>query len=648
MSHALAAAGSGFMNVEGPVYGVSKLTDEDVYLFRQGTHYKMYEKLGSHVMTVNKKKGTVFSVWAPNAKYVAVIGDFNHWYTGAHALAPRWDGSGIWEVFVPGVFENALYKYHIASHTNYSVDKADPYARKSELPPKTASVVTGDEYRWRDERWMKTRKDHNGLNKPYAVYEVHMGSWRRVPEEGNRSLSYRELAPILTDYVKDMGFTHVEFMPVMEHPFYGSWGYQVTSFFAPTSRYGDPEDLKYLFDYMHQHEIGVILDWVPSHFPGDLHGPNFFDGTCLYEHEDHRKGFHPDWKSYIFNYGRNEVRSFLISNALYWLDRFHVDGLRVDAVASMLYLDYSRKNGEWIPNEFGGRENLEAISFLKDMNQAAYTSFPDIQVIAEESTAWPMVSKPVSMGGLGFGMKWNMGWMHDMLVYLSKDPVYRRHHHDNLTFCLLYAFTENFMMSLSHDEVVHGKGSLIAKMPGHEWDQFANLRLLFGYMYAQPGKKLMFMGGEFGQKAEWNHDSSLEWHVTQYPLHNGMQQWVRDLNHLYKSTPALYESDFDGDGFTWIDFNDRDSSLVSFIRRNKMGDEVVIVCNFTPVRKENYRVGFPCGGTWREALNSDSARYGGSNNGNSGSVEANWTWWQGQPASATITVPPLGIMYFKR
>ena len=630
------------------IHGISLLSDDDIYLFKEGTHADLYHKLGSHVIEKSGVKGTFFAVWAPNADYVSVIGDFNYWDRGSHTMAARWDGSGIWEVFIPDLGENTLYKYHIASPNGHKVDKADPYARKAELPPSTASVVFESSFKWSDKEWMHKRKNNNSLNSPISVYELHLGSWKRVPEEGNRSLSYREMAPVLAEYLNDMGYTHVEFMPIMEHPFYASWGYQVLSFFAPTSRYGDPDDLKYLINYLHEHNIGIFLDWVPSHYPGDMHGLHYFDGTNLYEHADERKGFHPDWKSHIFNCGRHEVKAFLISSAMYWLKEYHVDGLRVDAVASMLYLDYSRKEGEWIPNEYGGRENIEAIDFLRSLNSTVYETFPDVQMIAEESTSWPMVSRPVSMGGLGFGMKWNMGWMHDILQYLSKDPVYRKHHHDSLTFCLLYAFTENFMMSLSHDEVVHGKGSLLNKMPGSDWDQFANLRLLFGYMYAQPGKKLMFMGGEIGQRSEWDHDSSIDWNVTQYSCHNGIQQWVRDLNYVYKDSPALYETDFDPQGFTWIDFNDKSSSLVSFLRRNQNGDEIVVVCNFTPMLRENYCVGFPCDGTWREILNSDAARYGGSNNGNTGAIEAQRVPWQGQPCSANVTVPPLGIVYFKK
>ena len=494
-------------------------------------------------MTFNGQSGTYFAVWAPDARKVSVIGDFNGWNRTSHPLQPRGQ-SGIWEGFVPGVGKGALYKYHIKSrYRGYKVDKADPFGFYHETPPKTASIVWDIGYNWGDKEWLEKRHGHNALDAPMAIYEVHLGSWRRVPEEDNRPLTYRELAPQLAEYVKQMGFTHVEFLPVMEHPFFGSWGYQTTGYFAPTSRYGTPQDFMFLIDYLHQHDIGVILDWVPSHFPTDEHGLGFFDGTHLYEHAYPQKGFHPDWSSYIFNYGRNEVQSFLLSSALFWLDKYHVDGLRVDAVASMLYLDYSRKNGEWMPNKYGGRENLEAIAFLRRFNEEVYKNYPDVQTIAEESTAWPMVSRPTYVGGLGFGMKWDMGWMHDTLEYITKDPIYRKYHHNELTFRMLYAFTENFVLPLSHDEVVHGKGSLLGKMPGDDWQKFANLRLLLGYMYAQPGKKLLFMGAELGQWQEWHHDESLDWHLLEYQRHAGIKKWVEDLNRLYRSEPALYELD---------------------------------------------------------------------------------------------------------
>jgi 1,4-alpha-glucan branching enzyme len=495
---------------------------------------------------------------------------------------------------------------------------------------------------------MEKRRQHNALDAPIAIYEVHLGSWRRVPEENNRPLTYREMAPRLAEYVKGMGFTHIEFLPVMEHPFYGSWGYQITGYFAPTSRYGTPQDFMYLVDYLHQHDIGVIVDWVPSHFPTDEHGLGFFDGTHLYEHADPREGLHPDWNSYIFNYGRNEVRNFLISSALFWLDKYHVDGLRVDAVASMLYLDYSRKEGEWIPNQYGGREDLEAITFLRRFNEEVYKNYPDVQTIAEESTAWPMVSRPTYVGGLGFGIKWDMGWMHDTLQYISKDPIHRKYHHNDLTFRMLYAFSENFLLSLSHDEVAHGKGSLLGKMPGDDWQKFANLRLLLGYMYAQPGKKLLFMGGEWGQWWEWHHDQSLDWHLTHYQRHAEVQRWVEDLNRLYRSEPALYELDLEPAGFEWIDVGDFEQSVISFIRKGKStGDIILVVGNFTPVTRFNYRVGVPYGGLWKEMINSDAKEYGGSGQGNLGGVKATTTCFHGRPYSLNLTLPPLAVVFFK-
>ena len=540
---------------------------DDLYLFNEGTHFHLYEKLGAHRMTVDGNEGMYFAVWAPDARHVSVVGDFNRWDKGSHPLRPR-GRSGIWEGFIPGVGKGALYKYHIVSrYKGYRVDKTDPFAFYDEVSPKTASVVWDLDYGWGDQDWMARRGGHNALSAPIAVYEVHLGSWMRVAEDGDRSLSYREMAPKLADYVKRMGFTHVEFLPVMEHPFYGSWGYQVTGYFAPTSRYGTPQDLMYLVDYLHQQGIGVILDWVPSHFPTDEHGPGFFDGTHLYEHAYPQKGLHPDWDSFIFNYGRNEVRSFLLSNALFWLDKYHADGLRVDAVASMLYLDYSRKEGEWMPNEYGGRENLEAIEFLRRFNTEVYKHHPDAQTIAEESTAWPMVSRPTHVGGLGFGLKWDMGWMHDTLQYMARDPVHRKYHHNELTFRMIYAFHENFVLPLSHDEVVHGKGSLLGRMPGDDWQKFANLRLLLAYMYAQPGKKLLFMGDEFGQWREWHHDESLDWPLAQYDRHAGLQRLVEDLNRLYRAEPALHELDCDPAGFGWIDANDSQSSVLTFMRK---------------------------------------------------------------------------------
>jgi 1,4-alpha-glucan branching enzyme len=627
----------------------SLLTDFDIHLFKEGNHFKLYEKLGSHLMTVDGEEGTYFAVWAPDAKNVSIIGDLNGWNSQLHPLSPRWDESGIWEGFIPHIKKGTIYKYHIVSRYNhYRFDKGDPFTFYWELPPKTASIVWDLDYKWNDQEWMTNRYKFNALNAPFSIYEVHLGSWRRVPEEGNRFLNYREIAHYLADYVKEMGFTHVELLPIIEHPFYGSWGYQTVGYFAPTSRYGTPQDFMYFVDYLHQNGIGIILDWVPSHFPSDGHGLSYFDGTYLYEHADPKKGYHPEWNSYIFNYGRNEVRNFLISSALFWLEKYHIDGLRVDAVASMLYLDYARKEGEWMPNKYGGKEDLDAISFLKRFNEAVYIAHPDVQTIAEESTAWPMVSRPTHVGGLGFGMKWNMGWMHDTLKYFSQDPIHRKYHHNQLTFSIWYAFTENFVLPLSHDEVVHGKGALVGKMPGDEWQRYANLRLLFGYMYGHPGKKLLFMGGEFGQWKEWNHEESLEWHVLQYPTHRGLQKWVKDLNHLYRSEPALYELGFDVRGFEWIDFHDWESSIISFIRkRETTNDIILVVCNATPVTRHNYRVGVPRGGFWREILNSDAEIYGGSGCGNSGGVEAAPIPAQGRYHSLSLTLPPLGVLFFK-
>lgn len=629
---------------------VSLLTENDIYLFREGSHFRLYEKLGSHLLTVDGTSGVYFAVWAPNAEQVTVMGKFNDWNPDSHPLALRADGSGIWEGFIPGIAHGTPYKYHIRSrYENYRADKGDPFAFFWEPAPETASVVWDLKYEWADSDWMKSRSQANALNAPIAIYEVHLGSWRRHPEDGGRPLTYREIAEPLADYVKKMGFTHVEFLPIMEHPFYGSWGYQIVGFFAPTSRFGTPQDFMYLIDYLHQHGIGVILDWVPSHFPDNIQGLVYFDGTHLYEHADPRKGFHPEWKSYIFNYGRHEVRAFLISSALFWFDRYHIDGIRVDAVASMLYLDYARKEGEWIPNEYGGKENIEAISFIKRLNEAIYRAYPDVQTIAEESTAWPMVSRPIYIGGLGFGLKWNMGWMHDTLSYFSKDPVYRKYHQNQLTFSIWYAFWENFVLPLSHDEVVYGKGSLLSKMPGDDWQKFANLRLLLGYMYAHPGKKLLFMGGEFAQWREWNHDESLEWHLLAYFPHQGVQRWVEDLNHLYASEPALYELDFSSQGFEWVDFHDAESSVLSFIRRGKTTlDQILVVCNFTPVPRENYLVGVPQGGLWKEILNSDATIYGGSGWGNFGQVEATSFPAHGRDYSLSLVLPPLGIIFLKK
>jgi 1,4-alpha-glucan branching enzyme len=627
---------------------VSLLTADDLYLFNEGSHFRLHEKLGARPMTVEGTAGTYFAVWAPSAKHVGVMGEFNGWNKTSHALYPRGQ-SGIWDGFVPGVGRGATYKYHIVSHHDgYQVDKADPLAFRSQTPPATGSIVWDLEYAWGDQEWMANRARHNSLAAPMSIYEVHIGSWRRVPEEEHRWLNYRELAEQLTEYVKRLGFTHVEFLPVMEHPFYGSWGYQVTGFFAPSSRYGTPQDFMYLVDYLHQHGIGVILDWVPSHFPTDEHGLIFFDGTHLYEHADPRQGIHRDWNTAVFNYSRHEIRSFLTSSALFWLDKYHVDGLRMDAVASMLYLDYSRAEGEWVPNEYGGRENINAIHFLRRLNEEVYRTHPDVETFAEESTSWPMVSRPTYLGGLGFGMKWDMGWMHDTLQYMGLDPVYRRYHHHRLTFRMLYAFSENFTLPLSHDEVVHGKGSLVGKMAGDAWQKFANLRLLLGYMTAQPGKKLLFMGGEIGQWGEWDHDRSLDWHLLQFAPHAGMQRWVTDLNQLYRSEPALYELDSQPAGFEWLDANDSDNSVLSFLRRGRTpGREVLVVCNFTPVPRHNYAIGVPQGGFWQELLNSDATSYGGSGVGNLGGVLAAPVPRHGRPVSLSLTLPPLAIIFCK-
>jgi 1,4-alpha-glucan branching enzyme len=622
------------------------LTPQDIYHFREGTFYRAFEKLGAHAAVAAGRRGTRFTVWAPNAERVSVVGNFNDWNRDSHLMQPRGDESGIWELFIPEVAAGALYKYHIRSrHRGYLVDKSDPYAFRTEQPPDTASVVADLAYDWKDADWLAARARVNALDAPWSIYELHLGSWRRVPEEKNRSLSYREIAPLLADYVAKLGFTHVELLPVMEHPFYGSWGYQVTAFFAPSARYGVPQDFMWLVEYLHQRGIGVILDWVPSHFPSDEHGLSYFDGTHLYEHADPRQGYHPEWNSSIFNYGRSEVRDFLGSSALFWLDTYRADALRVDAVASMLYLDYGRRHGEWVPNRHGGRENLEAVEFLRSLSQEVYRAHPAAQTIAEESTAWPQVSRPTYLGGLGFGFKWNLGWMHDTLKYFQTDPIFRKYQHSALTFSLWYAFSENFVLPLSHDEVVHGKGSLIGKMPGDEWQQFANLRLLYGYMWGHPGKKLLFMGSEFGQKREWQHDESLEWNVLQYPFHAGVQRWVRDLNHFYRQTPALFELDFSPEGFEWVDCSDAEGSVISFLRKDRAGKVVLVVCNFTPVVRENYRIGVPHGGRWREQLNSDAREYGGSGQGNLGGAEAAPLPAHGRYHSLSLRLPPLGALF---
>jgi 1,4-alpha-glucan branching enzyme len=627
----------------------SVLSEFDRYLLAEGTFHRAYQKLGAHVTERNGQRGVQFAVWAPNAKKVSVVGDFNNWNTSANPMEPS--SSGVWETFTPHIGQAEVYKYHVESqYHGYRTDRADPYGFAAELRPHTASRVWDlDSYSWQDGSWMAGRAKYNALDAPISIYEVHLGSWRRVPEEDNRWLSYREMAPLLADYVHNAGFTHVELLPVMEHPFDGSWGYETTGYFAATSRFGTPTDFMYFVDYLHQHGIGVILDWVPAHFPKDEAGLGYFDGTHLYEHADPRKGEHPDWNTFVFNYGRNEVRSFLISNALFWIDKYHVDGLRVDAVAAMLYLDYGRREGEWIPNRYGGKENIEAIEFLRALNEEVYSAFPDVMIIAEESTAWPQVSRPVYLGGLGFGLKWNMGWMHDMLGYMSEDPIYRSYHHNQITFSLLYAFSENFVLPFSHDEVVYGKGSLLRKMPGDDWQRFANLRLLYGYMFGHPGKKLLFMGCEFGQWSEWNHDASLEWHLLGRPFHSALQRWVRDLNTLYRGQRALHELDFDAGGFAWVDCSDVQRSVISFLRRGRNpADELLFVCNFTPAVRENYRVGVPQQGFWKELLNSDAPLYGGSGQGNFGGREAVPLPIHGHPFSLNMTLPPLGVLIYQR
>jgi 1,4-alpha-glucan branching enzyme len=627
----------------------SLFTDYDIYLFKSGKHYRIYEKLGSHIVSVQGVNGVYFAVWAPNAQNVAVTGNFNHWNAQSHPLFPRLDECGIWEGFIPNIGKGELYKYAIQSIEGRRFEKGDPYALFWEIPPHTASIVWDLEYDWQDSAWMEARKAKAGIPQPWSVYEVHLPSWKKRPGT-TLSLSYRQLAEELVPYVKDMGFTHIELLPVMEHPYYPSWGYQVTGYFATTSRLGTPQDFMYLVDAFHQAGIGVLLDWVPSHFPTDAHGLAQFDGTHLYEHEDPRQGFHPDWKSAIFNLGRNEVRSFLISNALFWIGQYHADGLRVDAVASMLYLDYSREEGQWIPNQYGGKENIEAISFLREFNESVYGAFPDALTVAEESTAWSGVSRPTYTGGLGFGQKWMMGWMHDTLNYFKKDPVYRRYHHGQLTFSLIYAFTENFMLPLSHDEVVHGKGSLLDRMPGDEWQRFANLRLLYGYMYAHPGAKLLFMGGEFAQSSEWNIESGLDWNLLQYGYHSGVQQWLRRLNAFYSAAPALYEQQFSGEGFEWVDHGDADRSIVSFLRKGKdAGSTLLVICNFTPVSYDAFRVGVPHPGTWREVLNSDDSAFGGAGQHlNGGSYPSDPIEWNGRPQSIQVNIAPLGMQVFER
>jgi 1,4-alpha-glucan branching enzyme len=622
----------------------SLLTDFDISLFRSGKHFKLYEKLGSHLLEVEGQHGTYFAVWAPNARAVSVIGNFNLWNRASHPLAPRWDGSGIWEGFIPGMGKGELYKYYIHAQDGRHLEKGDPFAFFWEIPPNTASIVWDLDYEWQDREWMAKRRETSGLDRPFSVYEVHLGTWKKI-HGGTRSLSYRELAEEFVAYVQDMGFTHVEFLPVMEHPYFPSWGYQLTGYFAPTSRFGTPQDFMYLMDALHQAGIGVLLDWVPSHFPADAHGLADFDGTHLYDHADPRLGFHPDWKSCIFNYGRHEVRSFLISNALFWLDRYHADGLRVDAVASMLYLDYSREEGQWIPNQYGGNENLEAISFLKEFNETVYQEFPDAITIAEESTAWSGVSRPTYTGGLGFGQKWMMGWMHDTLNYFKNDPIHRQYHHNAITFSLVYAFSENFMLPLSHDEVVHGKGSLMHRMPGDEWQRFANLRLLYGYMFTHPGTQLLFMGDEFAQTSEWSIEKGLEWWLTEYPYHRGMQAWVKKLNEFYRHAPALFEQQFSPEGFQWIDHGDYENSVLSYLRYGKDQEKpLAVICNFTPVVRQDYKVGVPLPGIWKEVLNSDAEAFGGTGLHHGAAQETVQETWHGRPYTLRLNLPPLGVV----
>ena len=625
------------------------LSDFDLHLLAEGTHYRSFEKLGAHLVEHQGVAGVVFALWAPSARRVSVVGDFNNWDGRRHPMRVR-GATGIWELFIPGMKEGEIYKFEVrARDSDYLGLKADPYAFCSELRPKTASIVHNiDRYTWHDDAWMAERPQRQSLSSPMSIYEVHLGSWARVPGEDNRMLTYRELAERLVDYVQKMGYTHLQLLPVMEHPLDESWGYQVTGFFAPTSRHGTPEDFMAFVDTCHQHGIGVLLDWVPAHFPADAHGLAYFDGTYLYEHADPRRGEHKDWGTRIFNYGRNEVRNFLWSSALFWLDKYHVDGLRVDAVASMLYLDYSRQPGEWIPNQYGGNEDLDAIDFLKRFNELAHGYYPGVLTIAEESTAWAGVSRPTYAGGLGFSLKWNMGWMHDTLLYFSKDPIHRRYHHNNLTFSLLYAFHENFVLVLSHDEVVHGKRALLAKMPGDAWQQFANLRALYAFMVAHPGKKLLFMGGEIGQWNEWNSNRSLDWNLLDYEPHRKLRDFVAELNRLSRAEPALYEVDFEWQGFEWIDFRDADNSVVCFLRRSRHRDQyLVVVCNFTPLPRGNYRLGVPEGCFYREVLNSDAAQFGGSGVSSAPGVHALPLPWHNQPCCVELTLPPLGVVILK-
>jgi 1,4-alpha-glucan branching enzyme len=625
------------------------LTDFDLHLLAEGTHYRTYEKLGAHLRERSGVAGVDFAVWAPNASRVSVVGDFNSWNPDAHPLTRRHE-AGVWERFIPAVKAGAVYKYRIVGPDGRSWgEKADPYGFAAEIRPQTASKVAQLEgYDWHDADWVAARATHDASTQPMSIYEVHLGSWRRVAEENGRWLTYRELAPQLADYAEWMGYTHVELLPITEHPFDGSWGYQTIGYFAPTSRFGGPHDLMYLIDTLHERGIGVILDWVPAHFPRDGHGLGYFDGTHLYEHASVQRGLHPQWDTFIFNYGRVEVRNFLISSALFWIDRYHVDGLRVDAVASMLYLDYGRKHGEWIPNRHGGRENLEAIDFIRLLNDRVHAEYPGVPVMAEESTSWPMVTRPTAVGGLGFDFKWNMGWMHDMLEYMSLDPVYRRYHHNQITFSLMYAYSERFVLPFSHDEVVHLKKSMLGKMPGDAWQMFANLRALYGYMFGHPGKKLMFMGDELGQWREWNHDISLDWHLTEDPMHAGLQRWVRDLNAVYRREPSLYERDDVPEGFEWIDCSDHEGNVVSFVRRAANPDDMLLfVCNFAAVPRSDYRIGAPVEGVWTEILNSDASVYGGGGLGNFGAVETSPNPLHGRPYSLSLTLPPLAVVAFR-
>ncbi|MDR2639281.1 MAG: 1,4-alpha-glucan branching protein GlgB [Helicobacteraceae bacterium] len=626
-------------------YDFSLWGEQDSYYFKDGSHYRLFERLGAHLAAHGGKQGVYFAVWAPNAKYVCVIGDFNDYLIGANPLKLRGDGSGVWEGFVIGAKEGDSYKYSVEAASGARFEKSDPYGFWWEIPPCSATRIYESKYAWRDGEWMRSRAAKNALNAPISVYEIHLGSWR-FNAEANRPLTYRELAKELPPYLVDMGYTHAEFLPPTEHPFDGSWGYQCIGYFAPTARFGSPDDFAFLIDELHRAGIGAIIDWVPSHFAVDMHGLANFDGTNLYEHTDPRQGFHPQWGAAIFNHGRNEVKAFLISSALFWLEKYHIDGIRVDAVASMLYLDYGRKAGEWIPNERGGKENLKAVQFLQTLNAAVYERFGDCVMIAEESTAWYGVTKPTYLGGLGFGLKWNMGWMHDTLKYLSRDPLFRAYHHDQITFSVWYAFHENFILSLSHDEVVHMKGSLIGKMPGDEWRRFANLRLLFAYMFAHPGKKLMFMGMEFGQYAEWNYKQSLDWHLLQYGYHRNLQNFIADLNRFYQSESALFDRDFDRDGFEWIDNNDSSQSVIAFLRRGG-GETLLIACNFTPQPRYDYNLGVPFGGAWLEVFNSDAERYGGSNIGNFGRARSGASGSHGRDFGVIVTLPPLAVVIFK-